>query len=160
MVLNATFNNISVISWRSVLLVEDTGVPWENHWPVTNHRQPVSYNVVSSTPHLSGIQNCNVSLDRHWLWLKWLNNIINYTSWPTILPIWKLSDQRPQRSFIYNVKWGGQTEEQMNGKTDKPKNCMLPYYRMWGIKYALDNEFHVNAHFWSAKIKIKNIWLD
>jgi hypothetical protein len=28
---NATFNNISVISWRSVLLVEETGVPGENH---------------------------------------------------------------------------------------------------------------------------------
>jgi hypothetical protein len=27
MELNATFNNISVISWRSVLLVEETGVP-------------------------------------------------------------------------------------------------------------------------------------
>ena len=27
MVLNATFDNISVISWQSVLLVEDTGVP-------------------------------------------------------------------------------------------------------------------------------------
>jgi hypothetical protein len=26
MVVNATFNNISVISWRSVLLVEETGV--------------------------------------------------------------------------------------------------------------------------------------
>jgi hypothetical protein len=26
MELNATFNNISVISWRSVLLVEETGV--------------------------------------------------------------------------------------------------------------------------------------
>ena len=39
MVFNATFNNISVISWRSVLLVEETGVPEENHRPVTNHRQ-------------------------------------------------------------------------------------------------------------------------
>ena len=29
MVFNATFNNISVISWQSVLLVEETGVPWE-----------------------------------------------------------------------------------------------------------------------------------
>jgi hypothetical protein len=27
MVFNTTFNNISVISWRSVLLVEETGVP-------------------------------------------------------------------------------------------------------------------------------------
>ena len=34
---NATFNNISVISWRSVLLVEEIGVPEENHRPVTSH---------------------------------------------------------------------------------------------------------------------------
>ena len=31
MMFNATFNNISVISWWSVLLVEETGVPGENH---------------------------------------------------------------------------------------------------------------------------------
>jgi hypothetical protein len=31
MVFNVTFNNISVIPWRSVLLVEETGVPVENH---------------------------------------------------------------------------------------------------------------------------------
>jgi hypothetical protein len=33
MVFNTTFNNISVISWQSVLLVEETGVyvPGENH---------------------------------------------------------------------------------------------------------------------------------
>jgi hypothetical protein len=37
MVLNATFKNISVISWRSVLLVEKTGVPRENHQPVAIH---------------------------------------------------------------------------------------------------------------------------
>jgi hypothetical protein len=30
MVFNATFNNIySIISWRSVLLVKETGVPWD-----------------------------------------------------------------------------------------------------------------------------------
>jgi hypothetical protein len=28
---NATFSNISAISWRSVLLVEETEVPEENH---------------------------------------------------------------------------------------------------------------------------------
>jgi len=33
MVFYATFNNISVLSWRSVLLVEETGVPGENHRP-------------------------------------------------------------------------------------------------------------------------------
>jgi hypothetical protein len=31
MVFNTTFNNISVISWWSVLLVEETGVLEENH---------------------------------------------------------------------------------------------------------------------------------
>ena len=31
MVFNANFNNISVISWQSVLLVEDIGIPRENH---------------------------------------------------------------------------------------------------------------------------------
>jgi hypothetical protein len=30
MVFNATFNNITVISWGSVLLVEETKVPGEN----------------------------------------------------------------------------------------------------------------------------------
>ena len=41
---NATFNNISVVSWRSVLFVEETGVPGENHRPTLSH------NVVSGTP--------------------------------------------------------------------------------------------------------------
>ena len=41
MVLNTTFNNISAISWRSVLLVEETG---------ENHRRTLSHNVISSTP--------------------------------------------------------------------------------------------------------------
>jgi hypothetical protein len=35
MVLNATFNNISAISWQSVLLVEETGVTRENRRPRT-----------------------------------------------------------------------------------------------------------------------------
>jgi hypothetical protein len=36
MVLNDTFNNILVISWQSVLLMEKTRVPGENHRPVTD----------------------------------------------------------------------------------------------------------------------------
>jgi len=31
MVFNTNFNNISVISWQSVLLVEETREPGENH---------------------------------------------------------------------------------------------------------------------------------
>ena len=37
MVLSATFNNISVTSLSSVLLVEKIGVPGENHRPVASH---------------------------------------------------------------------------------------------------------------------------
>ena len=36
-VLNATSNNILVILWPSVLLVEETGVPGENHKTVACH---------------------------------------------------------------------------------------------------------------------------
>ena len=50
MVFNATFNNISVIVWRSVLLVEETGLPEENHRPAESRLQTSSHNVVSSTP--------------------------------------------------------------------------------------------------------------
>ena len=32
----ATFNNISAISWGSILLMEDTGVPRENHEPAAS----------------------------------------------------------------------------------------------------------------------------
>ena len=37
MVFNATFNNMSVISWLSVLLLGKTEVPYENHRPVASH---------------------------------------------------------------------------------------------------------------------------
>jgi hypothetical protein len=36
MMFNATFINISIISWRSVLLEEDTRWPGENHRPVAS----------------------------------------------------------------------------------------------------------------------------
>ena len=54
MVFNATLNNIAVISWRSVLLVEETGVTGENHRPAVSHWEILSHNVVSSTHSLSG----------------------------------------------------------------------------------------------------------
>ena len=49
-VFNVILNNISVISWRSILLVEETGVLEENHQPATSHWQTLSHNVVYSTP--------------------------------------------------------------------------------------------------------------
>ena len=56
MVFDATFNNISAISWRSDLSVEETKV---------SGKKPLSHNVASSTPRLSGIRTHNVSGDRH-----------------------------------------------------------------------------------------------
>ena len=47
MLFNATFNNISVISWMSLLLVEKTTY----NVPVANHGQTLLHDVVSSTPH-------------------------------------------------------------------------------------------------------------
>ena len=60
MVFNATFNNISIIWWQSVLLVEETRVhvPTASHWPTLSH------NVVSSTPRLSGKLLNNQSIMR------------------------------------------------------------------------------------------------
>jgi len=52
MMFNATVNNISAISWCSVLLVEEIAVPEENHRPAASHCQTLSHNVVSSTPRL------------------------------------------------------------------------------------------------------------
>jgi len=37
MVFNATFNNISAMWLWSVLLVDTTGVPRENHRPIVSH---------------------------------------------------------------------------------------------------------------------------
>jgi hypothetical protein len=51
MLFNATFNNISVISWRSVLLVEEVGVPeiTTDLPQVTDKLYHIMFNVVSGT---------------------------------------------------------------------------------------------------------------
>ena len=60
MLFNVTFSNISVISWRSVLLVREIG---ENYRPVTSHRQTLSNNIESSTPRHE--QGSNTPLQLH-----------------------------------------------------------------------------------------------
>jgi hypothetical protein len=55
-VFNATFNNISVISWRSALLVEETGVPGESHRSVASHWQNLSHNAVEYNSPWTGFE--------------------------------------------------------------------------------------------------------
>ena len=51
MVFNATFNNISVILWRSVLLVEETGESEKTNDLSQVTDKLLSHNIASSTPH-------------------------------------------------------------------------------------------------------------
>ena len=57
MVINATFDNISVISWRTVLLMEETGVP----------QKTTDLSQVTGKLHLtmSRIRNDSINGDRH-----------------------------------------------------------------------------------------------
>ena len=53
---SATYYNIAIISWRSVLLVNETGAPRKKQRRTTNHEHTVSHHVVSSIPRLRRIQ--------------------------------------------------------------------------------------------------------
>ena len=47
---NVTFNNILAMPWLSVLSIEKTGVPGENHQPDASNCQTLSHNIASGTP--------------------------------------------------------------------------------------------------------------
>jgi len=72
MLFNATFNNISVISWRSVFLVGETGVPGENHRHVASHWQTLSHNVYRVHLSMNGVRTLNFSGEGSYTHLTWV----------------------------------------------------------------------------------------
>jgi hypothetical protein len=82
MVFNATFNNISVISWWSVLLLEETRVLGENHQPVTSHWQTLTHNVSSTPLHEQGYLPWNSYM------IKFVIRLVLKSNQVDLLQIW------------------------------------------------------------------------
>ena len=81
---NATFSNISAISCRPVLVVEEAGVPGENHRPRASNWQTFSTcGCKSSAPFFCTWveQSCmhgSIQLNKMHIYLSWLNSqVIN-----------------------------------------------------------------------------------
>ena len=84
---------ISVISWQSVLLVDATGVPGENHRPVASHWQTSPHNVsyyhtttrapASYVLHLMELVSHIWNRRRHPFQIKWLPNCLVNISGPS-----------------------------------------------------------------------------
>jgi hypothetical protein len=51
---NATFSNISAISWRPVLVVEEARVPRQNHQPWASNWKTLSLAAAGANPHCIG----------------------------------------------------------------------------------------------------------
>ena len=120
MVLNTTFNNISVISWWPVLLVEDIGEPGENHRPVASHWQAVSHNVTPSTPcHERG---SNSNGDKHWLHIKLLT-LVSYRIWILLHTLMSWRTIRPPLLFWYFISFSACSR---SSSDDFLKNLLNP----------------------------------
>jgi hypothetical protein len=65
---NPTFSNISAISWRQVLVVEEAGVPGENHRTWASNWSTLSL-AVASPLHLFSTKSYTIAFDLLLLWM-------------------------------------------------------------------------------------------
>ena len=86
---NATFNNISAIWWRPVLVVEEAGVPGENHRPMASNWETLSLaaasRVESSAPFFV-IYKTGTNPRRIGDRLVWVVRSNDLTHWATRAP--------------------------------------------------------------------------
>ena len=127
MVFNTTFNNISVISWRSVLLVEETRVPRKNEQ--TSHKS------------LTGITGalCQVHIkSTYWVYdLIYLltNTWKHFSTWRC----WYRNNLNVVLNIVFQLIWSCSSEEVKYG-TDMLiwlSNFNNAYFDVYIIFYAL-----------------------
>jgi hypothetical protein len=159
-VFSTTFNNISVILWRSVLLVEETGGPAENHRPAASHWQTLLHNVVSSTPRTdcTGSYKSNyhtITTTTFPLFIKWIMLRLSvYRNWKPCSEVpsqycywWRSSLHRRQLEVNTNRK------EQICG------NYLLNFTFIMIIKVNCDREQFYQYQISRQLPLISNQWI-
>jgi hypothetical protein len=128
MVFNVTCNNISVISWQSVLLMEEAGVPNENHWPSTSHWQTLSHNVVLMMNRDSNENKMKVhkpfNLKSNWIYMFDLigrhhSNKLKIIKWNCFLNIWR------KHTFCVSIVKKIETLQYSNALCKKSMQCFV-----------------------------------
>ena len=114
--LNATFNNISAISWWSVLLVEETGLSWENHRPAAKLMNFIPYCCIEQTSRrasrlLNMIDCCLLKMQRkisHGCSGGKYQQLIWERNWTTKrndfwLPLWNMNSWVDKKKIVFVV---------------------------------------------------------
>jgi len=132
MAINATFNNISVISLRSVSLVEETRKPGENHRPTSSHWK--LYHITVYLVHLM-IISLFWSFKTFLFWNVFLHTHILVSS--VVLP--------PLLSFYSGLKKGWKYYLRGHQKTnvkDQVDNTMTKWFKNTSHAETKDCEQH------------------